>query len=201
MDTCAICGDKIDDGQETLTLTEKGVMGVNKASEARNTLFINVSSGQKLHVKCRKLHTDKKDIENASKRKANSIPTVEMPKLRSRETLFTYKDHCFLCGTEVETENKTDDIFQVRTWDCQISHITACEQRGNDDEWARTVRARIEFVHDLPAADALYHRVCSINFRTEKNIPLRYQAEEQRDAKKPRVGRRTDTSREEAFYV
>ena len=39
-----------------------------------------------------------------------------MPKLRSRETLYTYKDHCFLCGTEVETENKTDFIFQMRTW-------------------------------------------------------------------------------------
>ena len=57
MDTCAICGDKIDDGQDTLSLTEKGVMGINKASEACNILFLNVSSGQKLHVKCRKLHT------------------------------------------------------------------------------------------------------------------------------------------------
>ena len=94
-----------------------------------------------------------------------------MPKIRSRETIFTYKDHCFLCGTEVETENKTDYIFQVRTWDCQISHTTAREQRGNDDEWARTVRARIEFVHDLPAADALYHRVCSIKI-ARKNFPL-----------------------------
>lgn len=195
MDTCAICGESIANGRETVQLTEKGATGVNKASEARQTQFINVSAGQKLHVNCRKLHTDKKDIANASKRKIDS--TAQVPTLRSRETAFRFIDHCFLCGTKVVTENNSDDVFQVRTWDCQTSHVTACQERGHDDDWAETVRGRIEFARDLPAVDALYHRVCSINFRTGKNIPLRYQ--ELRDAKIPRVGRRVDISREEAF--
>lgn len=30
---------------------------------------------------------------------------------------------------------------------------------------------RIMSVHDLPAADAIYHQVCSVNFRTGKCIP------------------------------
>ena len=73
-------------------------MGVNKASEARNTLYKRYfwTIGMSNSESCTLI----KDIENASKRKTNRIPTVEMPKLRPQETLFTYNDHCFLCGTE-----------------------------------------------------------------------------------------------------
>jgi len=34
--------------------------------------------------------------------------------------------------------------------------LAACEQRH--DEWAESVQARLLFVHDMPAADALYHQ-------------------------------------------
>ena len=44
-----------------------------------------------------------------------------------------------------------------------------CRQR--DDQWASRVLGRIKSVCDLPAAEALYHQQCSVNFRTSQNIP------------------------------
>lgn len=45
-----------------------------------------------------------------------------------------------------------------------------CNKRA--DKWAEMVMARIKSVHDLPAGDAVYHQICSSNFRTGKDIPL-----------------------------
>ena len=55
-----------------------------------------------------------------------------------------------------------------------MSSITKCaSQRG--DEWSYRVKGKIEFFSsDLHAADAVYHRLCSTNFRIGKKIPLRY---------------------------
>ena len=61
-------------------------------------------------------------------------------------------------------------VCTVRTMDMQQTILNECEARG--DEWAETVRARIQSVHDLPAADAIYHHSCSTNFRTKMNIPV-----------------------------
>ena len=38
------------------------------------------------------------------------------------------------------------------------------------------IRGRIEFAQDLHAADTIYHQVCSINFRTGKQLPSTFQA-------------------------
>ena len=42
---------------------------------------------------------------------------------------------------------------------------------------ANAVQARILHVSNLHAADAVYHRVCSVNFRTMKQIPVAYEGE------------------------
>ncbi len=47
--------------------------------------------------------------------------------------------------------------------------LAICDTRG--DDWAEAVRSRLETIHDLPAEEATYHRFCSSNFRTGKNIP------------------------------
>lgn len=47
--------------------------------------------------------------------------------------------------------------------------LKSCEERG--DNWAATVKACLLHVHDLHAADAVYHQVCSVKFRTKKRIP------------------------------
>jgi len=58
--------------------------------------------------------------------------------------------------------------------------------------------ARISSVHDLPAADAMYHQICSSNFRTGKSIPLVFisDADEQPASKR---GRLKDPIQEETF--
>ena len=53
--------------------------------------------------------------------------------------------------------------------DFQINILNACDEFKG--EWSDTVRGRVLFVPDIPAADAVYHIFCSGNFRTGKQIP------------------------------
>ena len=61
------------------------------------------------------------------------------------------------------------DVLPVRTVETRNKILGVCQERG--DEWANDVQARILHVHDLHAADAVYHKACSVNFRTMKQIP------------------------------
>ena len=65
------------------------------------------------------------------------------------------------------------------------------------DEWSVKVLGRLESVSDLPAADAMYHNQCYINFKTLRDIPSMHRERER--AKKPRRGRQLAVSAEEAF--
>ena len=69
-------------------------------------------------------------------------------------------------------------------------------ERG--DDWAASVQARISAVHDLHAADAVYHHLCSSNFRTNKQIPAAYQSETH-PAKRLKLGRPQPQERTDAF--
>ncbi|KAL8591937.1 hypothetical protein ACOMHN_039990 [Nucella lapillus] len=66
-----------------------------------------------------------------------------------------------------------------------------------DDKWAEAVLARIKSVNDLPAADALYHKQCSVNFRTTRGIPQAYQPSS--ETAKATKGRPADERRTEAL--
>lgn len=46
---------------------------------------------------------------------------------------------------------------------------------------------RVEFARDLPAADAIYHKVCSENFRTGR-IPARYDLDLKEKVERNRSG-------------
>lgn len=50
-----------------------------------------------------------------------------------------------------------------------------CEERGPDDEWGNRVKAKLALVSDLHAADAVYHKACCVNFRTNKQLPKCFQ--------------------------
>ena len=60
--------------------------------------------------------------------------------------------------------------------------------------WSDTVKAHILNVHDLHAADAVYHQTCSVNFRTKKQMPMSAE-----DSKRPKLGRPQKDTRAEAF--
>ncbi|KAL5019525.1 hypothetical protein ScPMuIL_002417 [Solemya velum] len=195
---CVFCGDDLENGEETIRISEKGFVEINQASIASGTPLIKVSAGQQLHVKCRLTHIDKRRIKVSLKRKSTGAGDAsEIPTLRSKEPSFIFKDHCFLYGTQIDNL-KEDDVYSVRTWDYQWSITRSCDERPTGDTWAEAVRGRIIFTTDLPAVDAIYHQVCSVNFRTGKQIPLRYQCERM-ETKIHRLGRPVDLLQEEAF--
>jgi len=55
------------------------------------------------------------------------------------------------------------------TLDFQYSIEAQCAKR--QDEWARSIQARLLSTHDLPAEEAVYHRECAQNFLKGRNIP------------------------------
>ena len=199
---CIVCFQDLDNGEKTFHISVKGSVSFNLASVARETPSVKVLPEQRLHSACRRNHTDKKRIDILIKKRKSdsSVDDLSPPVLRSKEPQFRFRDHCFLCGTDaVPTDG---DVFQVRTWDLQRSIVKACDERKDDDSWAEAVRARLIFGRDLPAVDAVYHQVCSVNFRTGKQLPLRYRTHDHgKSIKVPKMGRRQDLSREEAFLL
>ena len=60
------------------------------------------------------------------------------------------------------------------------------------------MQARILHVHDLHVADAGYHRVCSVNFRTIKQVPVIYD-HNGNISKKLKVGQPPEKQQVDAF--
>ena len=85
---------------------------------------------------------------------------------------FDFKSMCFLCGTVGSLESSKDACFPLKTFNCQYRLCDIAEKQ--QDEWGKTVLERIYKVIDLLAADAFYHQMCTVNFRTSRNIPLKY---------------------------
>ena len=96
--------------------------------------------------------------------------------LRSAEQQFNFSTDCFFCGKPAMfgKKRKSSDVFTVKTVEVRDTILGVCRERGDvwaNAVWANAVQARILHVHDLHAADAVYHKVCSVNFRTKKQVP------------------------------
>lgn len=83
----------------------------------------------------------------------------------------------------------------MRTLDFQEKILQICKHR--DDDWSKKVYHRIISVHDLHAADAVYHHQCSVNFRTGKQIPV--SKDLKTGTEKSKRGRPQDTEKTSAF--
>ena len=122
-------------------------------------------------------------------------------------------DHCTRCDTKYSSffraqssfSFKTDCFyflgatsgFKVTTIETKNTVLEICSKRGNDS-WAEIMRDRLLHVHDLPAAEAIYHQACSVNFRTEKQIPKIY-GRQQPECKRGKIGQPKDEEMFEAF--
>ena len=71
-----------------------------------------------------------------------------------------------------EGRNRGYDVIPVHTKDFQDKIQEACKVRNGG--WAEAVRERLEFAHNLHAADAVYHQSRSVNFRMGKQIPKKH---------------------------
>ena len=118
--------------------------------------------------------------------------------LRSAERQFNFSTDCFFCGkpATLGRKRKSSYVVLVRTVETRDTILKVCCERG--DDWANAVQARILHAHDLHAVDAVYHRVCSVNFRTMKQIPVVHE-HEVNPSKKVKLGRPQEKQRTDAF--
>lgn len=63
-------------------------------------------------------------------------------------------------------KRKKQDVLQVKTIGLKDIFLAT----GWSDTY--TMKACILHVHDLHAADAVYHQTCSVNFHTTKQMPM-----------------------------
>lgn len=61
MDVCVVCGQSLDDGQDTVLLREKGSNSINKSSIIRNHVIVT-KPGQRVHQNCRRDYTNQNTI-------------------------------------------------------------------------------------------------------------------------------------------
>ena len=198
MEVCAICNGTLHDGQPTVKLKDKGAVGVNKASKRRRH-SLTVQSGQTLHKECRRLYTREQDITSDSQQNT-STSTPDCIALRSSQPKFVFKEHCLFCGAPAKYSGKKKgwEVFPVRTSDFRDSIEQVCKKRS--DDWSEQVLERLAYESDLHAVDAVYHHICSVSFRTGKEVPKLHMPDVETVTKKTKtVGRPEDTERNKAF--
>ena len=190
---CAICKASIGTGVPSSTPTAKGSSTINQASDARKD-SIRTMPGEVVHQKCRRIYCHPFQIAKDTNQEELMPSTSEgRPVLRSSEEDFSLKTDCFFCGRPAKLGRKQKhDVLQVKTIGIKQTVLKLCQERA--DSWSDTVKARILHVHDLHAADAVYHQTCSVTFRTKKQMPMSAE-----DSKRPKLGRPQNDTRAEAF--
>ena len=130
------------------------------------------------------------------------MPNKKKRTTRSVGGFFEPKKDCLFCGTNIDLKDnhkKGDhvrEIFKVSSSKFVESAISVCDSRL--DEWSHQVRGRIEYCsRDLKSVECLYHAVCVSNFRSYKQIPLKYQSFP--DVKRKKPGRPKDETLSTAF--
>ena len=187
---CPICTKDITPSESFNKLTVKGVVSLLEASIKRKDAPLNASVGQKVHSQCRAIYTHPRKIEDHLK-KEHEPSTSQGKRLRSKES-FDFQSMCLFCVNKIEF--KGSNTSSVSTLDTGDTLLEACRKRN--DEWGHLVRGRIESVNDLPAADAIYHRTCYMNFTTKKSVPISQAGPAKKKAK---LGRKKDLTTDKVF--
>lgn len=196
---CAICKELIEPSLR-VTLGAKGSASINNASEERKD-SLQCAPGQVVHKECRRMYCAPYEITKARRQTLHQdLSSTGQHVLRSAEKQFDFRSDCFYCGKPVASgkKRKASLVVPVRTVETRDTILAVCRERG--DDWADTVQARILHVHDLHAADAVYHRSCSTNFRTKKQMPAAHASEcQEQPMKKLKLGRPPEKERSDAF--
>ena len=205
---CAICNELLGVGKETVSLREKGCIGINKAANDRGDTLC-VAPGQVVHKHCRASYTSSTNVAAnrkciVRKRSLSTILEENERTLRSQNS-FNFSSDCLFCSQAVESQNKVAKCksekltYPVRTDDFKESILTACLSRK--DAWSDEVYGRIQMVNDLHAADAVYHQACSVAFRTNKSRPSRNADAYETPPNPNKRGRPSSTVTDEAFLA
>ncbi|EDO33944.1 predicted protein [Nematostella vectensis] len=97
---CCFCNRPID-VDIAVAMTEKGCKTINEISDCLESSNIHVTSGQRVHVKCR-LHYTRRPAANKSVDE-NKNPTVAAR--RSGRPTFNFKEHCLFCGQPAKEDD------------------------------------------------------------------------------------------------
>lgn len=184
-----------------MTLKEKGSEGINRASVERVDNITTVP-GQQVHQNCRREYCRPSSINRAKKSVSDETTSSRRSLTRKAEQCFSFKTDCFFWGTKVELglnskRKRLGEAFRVTTIETKDTILKICSERN--DDWSETIRARLMNVHDLPAADAIYHQTCNVNFRTNRQLPQVYEADELPVMKKRKIGRPQNEEKNQAF--
>ena len=185
--SCVFCNESTnnnDPDNPVVTLRDKGSQTINAVSDQRRD-SIQTVPGQVVHQKCRRLYCNPIKVAQSNRDTPRPGPSVS---LRSAEETFNFQADCLFCGTNVDFDSRKlqGDVHSITLTECKDSLLRKCSTRN--DAWGDRVQARLLIVCDLPAADAVYHQACSSNFRTGKQIPLKF-VQSEAVQKKQKVGR------------
>lgn len=194
------CGETLSGEEPTTKLQEKGCEGIAKANVLRNCNITTVP-GQVVHVKRRKNFCSPTGISSAVKRLRPSTDSDDSGPCARRSTSapFDYKTHCLFCGhgDKYDKKEKSHLLLSVVTTEFQKTVLQICIERN--DAWSTIVKGRIEYVNDLPAEGAVYHHLCSSNFRTGRQLPQQFITKAATAPKQKKSGRPSQAERDAAF--
>ena len=182
---------------DQVKLTKRGCDGIVNANTERQD-DVTCKPGDVVHRTCRRDFTDKRRILLAKRKSTTNVDENVAVELRSTVS-FNFRDHCLFCAkpAKLNKSKRGLDVNPVRTMDFQTTILKICSDR--DDVWGNKVQGRINSVNDLHAADAIYHQMCNVNFRTKKQIPILYSSEETPVKRKRLSGRPAEEVRKVAF--
>ena len=158
----------IENGEETIQLTAKGIEGINDASKLREDT-IEVVAGIFVHKICRRDYCNKYLIDRDVKIKQHHEGPSSTRVLRSSEPAFNFREHCLFCGNSAESRGRKR-VSQVTSDGFQTTIKRLCKERG-EDSWAVKVLSIIEFAPDLRAFSASYYQACCSNFKIGRASP------------------------------
>lgn len=202
VEVCPICKKEFDDGDDRhiSKLFKKGIDTINESSRKRGREDVVAKAGQRVHKQCRNTWTNEKDIKGVLNQGQGTGSPIKRKSPRVSMGPYSNKKDCLFCGQQIAkgSHGHDDPASQVLTKSSPQTLLGHCEERS--DDWAFIVKGRIlYFGNDLRAPDCVYHKQCSINFRTGRDIPEQFRVGPATIRKRKRPGRPTNEDQEQAF--
>lgn len=147
----------VDKGLPTLL---KHLEAIGRSDLVNDINVDNKNKAVKLHLSCRR-----KLAYEAAKAERVKADEVVTPKRASRSSAvgLSFKDMCFLCGSNILGSKDVRKVMSGLEFDYKIKQVI---QDRCFDDWALAVQGRMSSVSDLFAADAMYHKGCYTRFVT-----------------------------------
>ena len=90
---------------------------------------------------------------------------------------------CFFCAETVDERHPEIPIRTASVLRFKSIILEQCRKRG--DEWATEVETRLNGCFDLPAADAVYHKLCHSHFMLNRKRSSSSHVSESKSGRKP----------------